>query len=847
MHDAYMIDWLLKSPTQVQFECVTTFGDNLLVGSKQGHLLMYSVTSKPADQKKLDVQLLKLIKTFSKKAINQLAVVPEFEIIISLSDGIVNVHNMRVYNFPVVSSLEKTKGASLFSLDVKKVTSLTGITSVMVRMCVVVKRKLQLFYWKRDKFLDFRDDISVPDIPKAVEWCDDKIVVGFKGEYKLIDISGKQEELFPIKPQEPSVTKLSDRTFALGKDCKTILMNTVGEALQNVPVKWKEPPEAIAFDDPYFIAVGNANIEVKTTDDLLVQQISLPKSSARLICRNRQGFLFVASAAEVWCLHGVPLVQQIRRVLEDKQFELALKLTNISDETEYEKRKNAHEIQTLYAHDLFEKKQFAKSMSEFIKLGTNPYNVIQLYPELLLKPGSDSKASAKMNDRDSEKALLALIEYLTEVRQTIMGKTEWVSEEVDSKKHNLIQIIDTTLLKCYLLTNDALVAPLLRLNRCHLRETETMLKKFQKYRELIILYQTNNMHKCALDLLKEQSQIQESPLQGADHTILYLQQLGNNHIDLILEHAAWVLAMSPEEGFRIFTEDLQEVEQLPRPKVLDFLLREQPNLVIPYLEHVINVWDEKSDIVHNALVYQYRAKIQQLLASNNNDDASAFREKLITFLKTSHHYNPQVVIVQFPVDSLFDERAIVLGRMGMHENAISIFLRTLNNTSKAMEYCENVYRWKQEGYETVYVQLLRMIIDPPSDPFQEMLGISNSTAKPDVEKALSILQMHSNEMPVLGALNVLPDNVPLVRMQKFLHSSFQHKLMERRRVQILKGLLQAEHFQVLKKKIESQSEVMHLTELKLCPVCKKRFSNQSAFARYPNGEIVHYSCQEAKK
>lgn len=45
---------------------------------------MYSISQKPGDHK-LDVQLLKLIKTFSKKTINQLAVVPEFEMLISLS------------------------------------------------------------------------------------------------------------------------------------------------------------------------------------------------------------------------------------------------------------------------------------------------------------------------------------------------------------------------------------------------------------------------------------------------------------------------------------------------------------------------------------------------------------------------------------------------------------------------------------------------------------------------------------------------------------------------------------------------------------------------------------------
>jgi hypothetical protein len=63
---------------------IIIIGENLLVGSKQGHLLMYSITPQTAD-KKHDVQLLRYNKTFSKKPINQLAVVPEYEMLISLS------------------------------------------------------------------------------------------------------------------------------------------------------------------------------------------------------------------------------------------------------------------------------------------------------------------------------------------------------------------------------------------------------------------------------------------------------------------------------------------------------------------------------------------------------------------------------------------------------------------------------------------------------------------------------------------------------------------------------------------------------------------------------------------
>jgi hypothetical protein len=47
------------------------------------------------------------------------------------------------------------------------------------------------------------------------------------------------------KTQEPSITKLSDNTFALGKDCQSIFMNTKGEAIQKLAVKWPEVPQTL--------------------------------------------------------------------------------------------------------------------------------------------------------------------------------------------------------------------------------------------------------------------------------------------------------------------------------------------------------------------------------------------------------------------------------------------------------------------------------------------------------------------------------------------------------------------------------------------------------------------------
>jgi len=52
---------------------------------------------------------------------------------------------------------------------------------------------------------------------------------------------------------------------------------------------------------------------------------------------------------------------------------------------------------------------------------------------------------------------------------------------------------------------------------------------------------------------------------------------------LLLEYAEWIAKDSPEDALKIFTEDTSEMEQLPRPQILNFFLRNAKNQAIPYL------------------------------------------------------------------------------------------------------------------------------------------------------------------------------------------------------------------------------------------------------------------------
>lgn len=886
MHDAYEATAILK--LTVQIESIAAYDDNLLIGTREGHLLMYNVPSKSDDHHKLE--LLGHNKNFNKKRILQVDVVPEYNLLVLLTDNIICIHDLKSPTIHQICQLPKTRGATLFALDMQKQESLTGKKNTTVRLCVAVKRKLQLYYWK-EKIKSFEDflktELTVSDIPRQLAWCGETLVLGFRSfSYTLMDFNGVIKELFPTgKSPEPSVTKLSNTSFALGKDSQSIIMDTKGDLVQNNPIKWSDFPSEIASDDPYLLGIVHDSLEVYTLECCQHIQTLPELNKARFIYRCKQGRVYVASISQVWCVNAVDLAQQIRTLLENNQFQLALKLTNLSDIKEEEKSKKTHKIQTLYAHHLFYNKKFQEAMEQFLKLGTDPYEVIRLFPDLVSQSNVNESNEPvaglpKLQDRDLENGLLALIAYLTEVRHKLLGDTHLQGKDKnekgkdkDEKGNNmtavatqqLLKIIDTTLLKCYLQTNDALVAPLLRLNHCHLAEAEKTLIMHQKYPELIILYQTKGQHKKALELLEKQSKENDSSLKGTERTIQYLQHLGRDHMDLILKFAGWVLEQDPGEGLRIFMEDILEVEQLPRPKVLDYLLRFHKETVITYLEHIVYIWEDTNPLFHNVLVHQYKEKCLASMSENatpaEKQNAQHVRQKLQQFLQKSTHYTPETVLRDFPYECLFEERAIILGRLGRHKQAISIYINLLNDVPKAIQYCNNVYGKfesqsgadvnKQDGSDEVHITLIQQLLKPDNDGVSDLMMAGHvpemqRTAQPDLETALELLEEHASKIKPLKVLEVLPDNVPIGRIKHFLEASLQNNINEKRRMQVLKGLLYAEHLQVQEQRMHYQSQSVLMTEFNVCPVCKKRFGNQSAFARYPNGDIVHYSCQVRK-
>ncbi|XP_017104995.2 vam6/Vps39-like protein isoform X1 [Drosophila bipectinata] len=863
MHQAYSVHPILTKG--VQIESIAAYGNHVILGTNSGQLIMYVIEG----QRDVDMKMFN--KNFSRKAISQMEVVAAENLLFVLTDNLVQVCDIsRVEsNFAFLHSAPNTKGCTLFTMDVGSEKSTTGDVVTLIRLCCAIRRKLVFFYWKTNMIDSLAISIDLSDVPKSLCWVGHTVCVGYKDQYVIYDISvipPKKHDLILTSSsisRDPCTCIIRNNFLGISKDNYLVVvdpsqykdlskeeMRPSGMESKNSPppIPWSSSILGLVWDEPYVIGRVNQSIEVRSLmgKDTLVQIIpELVKT--RFLVRASQGIIFAAAISELWCIRLVDIPTQREQLIQQRKFQLAIELTQISDEPTEEKTKIIRQIHMLNAKALFTNKDFSEAMKEFEKASVDPYDVIRLFPNLVPEPKQGSENYAvpmpsvqTLEETDLENAYEALIEFLSAARQREVVKLR----DTKNTSKSLLEIIDTTLLKCYLQTKDLMVAPILRLNQCHLEESERTLKKYNKISELIILYQVKGKHRDALNLLKDQAGREGSVLQGRERTIRYLQALGSDHLPLIFEFADWVLQENPEEGLAIFTEELIEVESLPRAKVLDFLVSKHKALVIPYLEHLIAVWNDENTLRHNVLIKQYFGKIQKMLTEKEKgEDVSelkTLREKLFKMLKESDKYSPDRVLEDFPANILLEERALILGRLKQHDKVLAIFIQVLGDVCKATEYAEANYEEDNE----IFHKLVKCILMPAVEPLYAGVPLHTDFATVNREVAVNLLNKYATKLNPFDIVPLLPDDMPLPQIEQYLDKSLRSMLAEKHQSQIMCGLLEAESNR-LEKELQAKKNIsFEVNEFTLCSDCEKPFNIPRRFVRFPNGDIVHLSCYD---
>ncbi|OAY77566.1 Vam6/Vps39-like protein [Ananas comosus] len=542
----------------------------------------------------------------------------------------------------------------------------------------------------------------------------------------------------------------------------------------------------------------------------------------------------------------------------------------------------------------------------------------------------------------SHNSLTALVKYLQKRRFSIIERaTAEVTEEVVSvvqdsmalsdphrpktsnKRRSQIHIssvarematvLDTALLQALLLTGQTSGAlELLKgLNYCDLKICEEFLKERNFYIVLLELYKSNELHREALKLLNQLVEESKSGLANSELNqkfkpnmiIEYLRPLCRTDPMLVLESSLTVLESCPTETIELFLS-----ENVPADLVNSYLKQHAPNLQSTYLELMLSMSENGiNPNLQNELVQIYLSEVldwyQDLKDEQKWDEKtySQTRKKLISALEGISGYNAEVLLKRLPQDALFEERAILLGKLNQHHLALSLYVHKLHLPELAVAYCDRVYEagssQPPKSNVNIYLTLLQIYLNPqktkkeferrtisvPSQsPITQKVGYTkfkgsrNSKKIAEIEgaddmrislsstdsgrsdgdgdeyaegggsamlnEALELLSQRWDRINGAQALKLLPRETKLQNLLSFLEPLLKKSSEHRRNYAVIKNLIFRAHLQVKEDLSKSRQTVVKIDGESTCSLCRKRIGN-SAFAVYPNGKtLVHFVC-----
>ncbi|KAI9760014.1 MAG: hypothetical protein M4579_001953 [Chaenotheca gracillima] len=427
----------LKQRDKSKIESVLAFGDRLLVGLNTGSLRIYRVnevkdetaaeTNGDAHEERPNIRpvdLLTEIEKFSKRPIEQLAIIKEANVLISLSDGHVSIYDLQSY--ALQEQLSKTRGATAFAVTSNIVKdSTSGIPSIVSRLAVSVKRKLLLWSWHDTEVSFDTHEITLSAAARTLTWASgSQLLWGMNSGYIMVDVTSK-ETMDVVGPgsiggaagqdtgrfggvgatgmgymgmgnwmPKPLATPLMEEELLLAKDINTLFIKSNGEPIEKRQIPWHTAPEAVAFSYPYILALQPPTkgvLEIRNPETLsLLQTISLPNASQLHVPQPNislahagKGFL-VASDRCIWRMSAMQYESQIDQLTEKGQLDEAVSLLGMLEDALVEgKQDRIRDIKMQKAENIFHEHKYRESLDLFTEVHAPPERVIRLFPEII--------------------------------------------------------------------------------------------------------------------------------------------------------------------------------------------------------------------------------------------------------------------------------------------------------------------------------------------------------------------------------------------------------------------------------------------------------------------------------
>ena len=387
------------------------------------------------------MELLREQEKFSKNKIEQLAIIKEVNILVSLSNGYVSTHDLQTYE--LLETLTKTKGAGTFAVTSNVVKDVsTGVPSIVSRLAVAVKRRLLLWSWHDSELSSETSELTLVTGVKTLTWATGtKLVVGLSSSYVLVEVEtatitdivgpgsiggapGQDGGRFGgvgvasmgymgmggMVPK-PLATRLSEGQLLLAKDINSLFIDPDGNSLGRRQIPWSVAPEAIGYSYPFLLALQatKGTLEVRNPETLTtLQSISLANANQLHVpqpyvslAHAGKGFL-VSSERCIWRMDALGYDAQIDALVERRRLDEAISLIGmLEDALIKDKDGRLREIKMLKAQDLFDRRKYRDSLDLFTEVSAPPERVISLYPTIISGESSLLEIVQEGGDRTS--------------------------------------------------------------------------------------------------------------------------------------------------------------------------------------------------------------------------------------------------------------------------------------------------------------------------------------------------------------------------------------------------------------------------------------------------------------
>ncbi|OQE28575.1 hypothetical protein PENSTE_c003G10150 [Penicillium steckii] len=418
----------LKPRDKSRIESVLAYGDRLLAGLNNGTLRIYRVDEG-------QTELLREQEKFARYKIEQLALIKEANVLVSLSGGLVNLHDSSSYEF--IQSLAQSKGASTFAITSNVVNDPdTNVPAIVSRLVVAVKRKIFMWVWRDMEIEGNVVELSLVSAVRTLAWVSaTKLVVGLSSGFVMVDVvDGSIEELSgPGSMEEtgrftgvgaasmsyigmggmvprPLATRLSEGQILLAKDINTHFIDIDGQPLGRRQIPWSHAPVELGYSYPFLLALHDTAkgvLEVRNPETLsLLQSIPLPSASILHIPQPNislahagKGFL-VASDRTIWRMEALSYDTQIDSLVEKGYLDEAISLlVMLEDALVKDKSGKLRSAQLEKAQSLFALHKYRNSLDLFTEVSAPPETVIRLYPKVI---AGDLSAVPEAQESDNQ-------------------------------------------------------------------------------------------------------------------------------------------------------------------------------------------------------------------------------------------------------------------------------------------------------------------------------------------------------------------------------------------------------------------------------------------------------------